>query len=426
MRDLTTSAFRFSWALSLFGLRQMARFAAPARAAEAFDEAARSLEEALRSGPEAEPRGPGAAPSPARPPARAAERVPGWGPIPYRVQPPPESSRQPAPWPGPGARPPARPEEPAPSPGPPPPAGGAEPEISAEYPFEPRFAEVLGARMHYVEVGSGDPILLLHGNPTWSYVWRNIIPYLEPLGRVIAPDLIGFGRSDKPRIEYRWSDHVRYLETFIERMDLRDITLVLHDQGSGLGFHYARRHQDNVRALAFFEAILRPYRWDQFSTPEFRELFRRFRTGGVGGEGWRLIVEQNVFIEQLLPRAAGRPLSEREMDFYREPFQDPQSRVPIWRFPRQTPIGGEPADVWNAVSRYSEWLGKTDLPKLLLYAEPGALVTAEHLAWARRSLRNLETVPLGPGSHFLQESSPHAIGREVARWLGAAGGGRAR
>lgn len=421
MRDLATSAFRFSWALSLFGLRQMAHFAAPSRAAEAFEDAARSLEEALRGGPEGEPGGPAADLSPERAPERTAERVPGWGPIPYRVE-PPGAPKEPAPSP-------STPLETASSPSAPP-AAGAEPEISAEYPFEPRYAEVLGARMHYVEVGSGDPILLLHGNPTWSYVWRNIIPYLEPLGRVIAPDLIGFGRSDKPRIEYRWSDHVRYLEAFLENLGLRDVTLVLHDQGSGLGFHYARRHADNVRALAFFEAILRPYPWEQFSTPEFRELFRRFRTGGVGGEGWRLIVEQNVFIEQLLPRAAGRPLTAREMDFYREPFRDPQSRVPIWRFPRQTPIGGEPPDVWNAVSRYSEWLGETDLPKLLLYAEPGALVTAEHLAWARRSLRNLETVPLGAGSHFLQESSPHAIGRELARWIGelrrAPGTGRAQ
>jgi haloalkane dehalogenase len=248
-------------------------------------------------------------------------------------------------------------------------------------------------------------------------LWRNIIPHLEPCGRCIAPDLIGFGRSDKPDIDYHWFDHVRYLEAFIEQMGLRNIILVLHDQGSGLGFHYAMRHQSNIKGIAFFEAILRPYPWDHFSTPEFRELFRRFRTGGVGGEGWQMIVEQNLFIEQLLPQAAGRPLTEREMSFYREPFLNPKSRIPIWRFPRETPIGGEPQDVWHAVSTYSERLQRSNLPKLLLYAKPGALVTEEHFEWAKQNIKNLQTVYLGAGSHFLQESSPHRIGTEVAAWI---------
>ena len=270
--------------------------------------------------------------------------------------------------------------------------------------------------MHYIEQGIGDPILLLHGNPTWSYIWRNIVPHLSPLGRCIAPDLIGYGRSDKPDIEYRWRDHVRYLEGFIEAMGLRNITLVLHDQGSGLGFHYAMRHEDNVRAIAFFEAIVKPYPWDQFSTPEFREIFRRFRTGGVGGEGWQLLVEQNMFIEQLLPQAAGRRLTEKEMGYYREPFRTPASRLPVWRFSLETPIGGEPPDVWQAVAAYSERLQSSPLPKLMLYATPGALLTAEHVAWCQQRIRSLESVHLGPGLHFLQESSPHRIGREVARW----------
>lgn len=289
--------------------------------------------------------------------------------------------------------------------------------ISAEFPYEGKYIEVHGSRMHYLEVGSGDPILILHGNPTWSYIWRNIIPHLEPLGRCIVPDLIGFGRSDKPEIQYHWSDHVHYLEGFIRRMGLQDITLVLHDQGSGLGFHYASRNESNVRALAFFEALIRPFAWDEFSLPEFRELFRKFRTGGEGGLGWQMIVEQNVFIEQLLPQAAGRPLSEKEMSFYREPFPDAASRLPIWRFPRETAIGGEPPDVWESVSAYSRWLQRTSLPKLLLYAEPGALITEEHRLWAQENILGLETVSLGPGAHFLQESSPDAIGRGIAGWL---------
>jgi len=296
------------------------------------------------------------------------------------------------------------------------PASMAEPNISPDYPYSPHYVNVLGSKMHYIEQGSGSPILLLHGNPSWSYIWRNIIPHLSPLGRCIAPDLIGFGRSDKPEIEYLWRDHVRYIEAFIEALDLRDVTLVLHDQGSGLGFHYAMYHQENINAIAFFEAIVRPYPWDEFSTPEFRDIFRRFRTGGVGGEGWQMIVEQNMFIEQLLPQAAGRQLTEKEMNYYREPFRTRESRIPMWRFPRQTPIGGEPRDVWEAVSEYSERLQRSEVPKLMLYATPGALLTQEHVTWCQQNINNLQSVFIGPGLHFLQESSPHRIGREIAAW----------
>jgi haloalkane dehalogenase len=290
-------------------------------------------------------------------------------------------------------------------------------EISPDYPYKSHYMDVYGSRMHYIDEGAGEPILLLHGNPTWSYIWRNIIPYLAPFGRCIAPDLIGFGRSDKPRIEYEWFDHARYLERFIEQLGLKNITLVLHDQGSGLGFHYAMRHEDNIRGIAFFEAIVKPFAWEEFSTDEFRQLFRLFRSGGIGSQGWQMLVEQNFFIEQLLPQAAGRPLSPKEMDYYREPFKTPQSRIPIWKFTRETPLGGEPPGVWAAASAYSSRLQRSHLPKLLLYAEPGALLTREIVDWCRRNISRLEMVDLGAGSHFLQESSPDKIGKEIARWL---------
>ena len=321
--------------------------------------------------------------------AQSQQAVAGWGPV---------SGSGPAPSPTPGVQP------------------IAEPNISPDFPYEPHYVEVYGSKMHYIEEGSGDPILLLHGNPEWSYVWRNIIPHLSSLGRCIAPDLIGYGRSAKPNIEYRWFDHVRYLEGFIDTMGLRNMTLVLHDQGSGLGFHYAMRHEHNVKGIAFLEAIVRPYPWDKFSNPQFREMFRLFRSGGVGGEGWQLIVEQNMFIEQLLPQATGRPLTETEMNFYREPFRDPASRVPIWRFPRETPIGGEPKDVWDAVTEYSARLQRSELPKLMVYATPGALLTQEHVEWCQQNIKNLKSVHIGPGLHFLQESSPHRIGQEIAAW----------
>ncbi len=296
------------------------------------------------------------------------------------------------------------------------PAFFAEPDISPDYPFTSHYAEIFGSKMHYLDEGSGDPILFLHGNPTWSYLWRNVIPHLTTLGRCVVPDLIGYGLSDKPKIEYRWVDHVKYLEGFIEKLRLKNITLVLHDQGSGLGFHYAMRHENKVKGIAFLEAIVRPYALNEFSTPDFRDLFRKFRSGDQGGEGWQMIVDQNFFIEQLLPLAAGRPLSEKEMSYYRQPFKDPQSRMPIWRFARETPIGGEPADVWNAVSEYSQRLQESALPKLMLYATPGALLTKEHVSWCKQHIKNLQSIYLGPGSHFLQESSPHRIGHEIANW----------
>lgn len=383
MRDLTKAMLRFPWALSLFGLQQTLNLLRPAQATEALDKVtaatAGEFDDLLKAA------------------FRAGDNLQrGLVDLSFGLF--TGQAFNPAP---PAGEPPAI----------------AEPNISPDYPFQSHYVEIFGSQMHYIDEGAGEPILLLHGNPTWSYLWRNVIPHLTPLGRCIAPDLIGFGRSDKPNLEYRWFDHVKYLEGFIERLGLKNITLVLHDQGSGLGFHYAMRHEHNVRGIAFFEAIVRPYPWDEFSTPEFRELFRTFRTGGVGSPGWNMIVEQNFFIEQLLPQAAARPLTEKEMNFYREPFRDPRSRVPIWRFPRETPIGGAPPDVWAAVSEYSRRLQQSRLPKLLLYAAPGALLTQAQVEWCQRNISQLEVVFLGPGAHFLQESSPARIGREIAAWL---------
>lgn len=340
-----------------------------------------------------------AAPAPARPssPAPPAPQQ-GWGPMPGAAS-TPTAVAAPAPAPA------------------PPPAPIAEPNISPDYPYAPNYVEVHGSRMHFITQGTGDPILLLHGNPTWSYLWRNIIPHLSPLGRCIAPDLIGYGLSDKPDIAYSWFDHVHYLEGFMHRLGLENVTLVLHDHGSGLGFHYAMRHPRNVKAIAFFEAIVRPFAWDEFSTPPFREIFRQFRTGDIGGEGWQMIVDRNMFIEQLLPEAAGRPLSEKEMNYYRKPFRELISRMPIWKLARETPIGGTPQDVWDAVGDYSRKLGVSEIPKLMLYATPGALLTPLNVDWVMQNYANLTSVDLGPGVHFLQESSPHRIGREIASWL---------
>jgi haloalkane dehalogenase len=283
---------------------------------------------------------------------------------------------------------------------------------SPDFPFESRYLDVLGSRMHYIQSGSGDPILFLHGNPTSSYLWRNIIPYLSEHGRCIAPDLIGMGKSDKPDIPYRFIDHVRYIEGFIEGMDLSNITLVIHDWGSGLGFHYASRHESNVKALAFMEAILKPMSWSAFP-PEFKMGFKLMRTPGVG---WLMISAMNMFVNQLLPKATARKLTPEEMSFYREPLRTIRSRRPVRRWPCEIPIDGKPADMHQIVTSYNSWLQETELPKLLFFATPGGIVDASVLAWCKRHLKKLRTVDIGPGIHYLQEDNPDMIGEKLAQW----------
>jgi len=286
-------------------------------------------------------------------------------------------------------------------------------DISAAFPFESRFVDVLGSRIHYVDEGEGDPILFLHGQPTSSYLWRNIIPYVTAAGRAIAPDLIGFGKSDKPDIEYRFFDHVRYIEGFIEALNLENITLVIHDWGSAIGFHYAMRNEANVKGLAFMEAILAPIpTWDDFPA-DFRRVFEGFRTPEVG---WDMLVNQNMFVEGILPGAIVRDLSEEEMNVYREPFLEPADRKPVWRWPNELPLAGDPADVVEAVGAYNLWLQQTDLPKLMFHATPGAIMPAPLVEWCRANLKNLNTVDVGAGIHYLQEDQPHRIGAELAAW----------
>jgi haloalkane dehalogenase len=285
--------------------------------------------------------------------------------------------------------------------------------ISPDFPYQSNYVNVLNSTMHYVDEGQGDPILFLHGNPTSSYLWRNIIPYLTPHARCIAPDLIGMGKSGNPDIEYQFFDHVRYLEAFIEELGLTNITLVIHDWGSSLGFHYASRHEDNVKAIAFMEAQIMPTpSWDVMPD-EVQQLFKAFRTPDVG---WDMIVNQNMFVEQVLPGSVIRQLTDDEMNHYRAPFENPAHRKAVWRWPNEIPIGGEPADVTEAVNTYNQWLKSTDIPKLLFFASPGAIMVGAVLDWCKEFLPSLKTVDLGEGLHFLQEDHPHEIGAALADW----------
>ena len=220
------------------------------------------------------------------------------------------------------------------------------------------------------------------------------------------------GKSDKPDIDYRFFDHARYLDGFIEALGLTNITLVIHDWGSGLGFHYARRHPDNVKAIAFMEALVMPTpNWDVFDE-QSRQLFQAFRTPEVG---WDMLVNQNMFIEQIVPGGIIRELTDEEMNHYRAPFLDPASRKPIYQWPNEIPIEGEPADVHETVAVYNQWLQETDTPKLLFYATPGAILTEPAVGWCQQHLPNLTAVHVGQGRHYLQEDNPHLIGRRVGK-----------
>ena len=288
--------------------------------------------------------------------------------------------------------------------------------ISAEERYPKRRAEVLGREMAYVEVGEGDPIVFLHGNPTSSYLWRNVIPHLERLGRCIAPDQIGMGDSDKLEPSgpdrYRFVEHRRYLDALLESLGVREnVTFVLHDWGSALAFDWANRHRDAVRGLAYMEAIVRPLRWAEW--PEAgRQLFQALRSPA----GEAIILEQNVFVERILPGSIRRTLTEAEMEVYRRPYREPgESRRPLLTWPREIPIEGEPKDVHEIVERYAAWLPGSEIPKLFVNAEPGAILRGETREFCR-TWRNQTEVTV-EGIHFVQEDSPDAIGRAVADWL---------
>ena len=274
------------------------------------------------------------------------------------------------------------------------------------------YVDVLGSRMAYAESGTGPTAVFLHGNPTSSYIWRDIIPHVAPRARCIAPDLIGMGQSDKPDLAYRIEDHARYLEAFIEALGLRDVVLVVQDWGSALGLDWARRHEERVRGVAMMEPILPAATWLDFNRAG-AELFKAFRSP----EGRRLLVDQNMFVEEVLPRGVVRTLTDVEMTAYRAPFLDPAAREPVYRFPNELPIAGAPADTWAMACAYRDWLFETEVPKLFFWAEPGALVSPTAARRLQARLTACTTVPLGQGRHYLQEDHAATIGDAVAKWL---------
>ncbi|MDJ0923286.1 MAG: haloalkane dehalogenase [Acidimicrobiia bacterium] len=281
--------------------------------------------------------------------------------------------------------------------------------------MDKHYTAVLGKQMAYVDVGSGDPVLFLHGNPTSSYLWRNIIPHASDIARCIAPDLIGMGDSDKlddsGPDSYRFVEHRRYLDALLDQLDLgASVTLVIHDWGSALGFDWANRHRDRVKGIAYMEAIVQPMTWDAW--PEMaRNIFQAMRSPA----GEEIVLGKNTFVERILPASIIRDLTDEEMDAYRAPYLAAgESRRPTLTWPRQIPIEGEPEDVAQVVSDYSGWLTQSTIPKLFVNADPGTILTGPQREFCRTWPNQTEVTV--PGIHFIQEDSADEIGTALREW----------
>ena len=275
--------------------------------------------------------------------------------------------------------------------------------------------KVLDSWMAYTEAGAGDvPVVFLHGNPTSSYLWRNVIPHVAGKARCLAPDLIGMGGSGKPDIAYRFADHAQYLDAWFEALGIGDAVIVGHDWGGSLGMDWAARHPGQARGIAVIETFLRPLRWTDYQ-PQGAELFRAYRSP----EGERMILDDNMFIEFNLPRGVVNGLSAADHDFYRALYPDPVSRRPILAWPREIPIDGEPADVAERVLAYGRWMAESPgVPKLIMTVEggPGG-APASTVEWAARTFASVEVESAGRGGHHAPEDQPDAIGAAVCRWL---------
>jgi haloalkane dehalogenase len=276
---------------------------------------------------------------------------------------------------------------------------------------------VLDTEMAYVDTGQGRPVVFLHGNPTSSFLWRHIIPEVEGAARCLAPDLVGMGQSGTaPSGSYRFVDHARYLDAWFDAMGLtRDVTLVVHDWGSALGFHWARRHPERVSGLVYMEAIVRPLTWAEW--PEnARKIFQGMRSPA----GEDLVLQKNVFVERVLPASVMRPLTDAEMAVYRAPYREPgESRRPVLTWPREIPVDGAPADVVAIVDAYGQWLAQSPVPKLFVNAEPGSILVGAQRDFCR-TWPNQDEVTV-KGLHFVQEDSPGEIGQAIRAFLGRTG-----
>ena len=289
--------------------------------------------------------------------------------------------------------------------------------ITEENPLSRMEIAVLGSTMSYIDAGEGEVVLFLHGNPSAAYLWRNVIPFLADGHRAIAVDLIGMGHSGKPAIDYTYADHTRYLDAFVEALGLTEITLVGHDWGAALAWDYARRHPEKVVRLAFMEGVLPP----AFPQPSYEamgpEMGGMFQAMRDPEQGYEMIMEGNFFVDQILPMMIDRPLGDVARAEYALPYREVEARLPTWAWPREVPIGGEPASSVALMEDIRAFMGATEMPVLLAYAEPGVLVPPQAVPFYTGLIDNIETAYIGRGLHFIQEDQPAAIGRAIADWL---------
>lgn len=276
---------------------------------------------------------------------------------------------------------------------------------------------VLGSTMSYLEQGEGEAVVFLHGNPSAAYLWRNIMPYVAKTHRAIALDLIGMGHSGKPEIDYTFADHAAYLDAFIVEMDFDQVTLVSHDWGAALAWDFARRHPDKVVRLTFMEGVLPP----AFPQPSYEamgeEMGGMFRALQDPEQGYEMVMEGNMFVEGILPMMINRPLGEEAPAEYGAPYGEIESRLPTWMWPREVPIGGQPESSVALMEDIAAFMGETEMPVLLTYAEPGVLIPPQAVPFYTNLIGDLETAFIGQGLHFIQEDQPDAIGRAIADWL---------
>lgn len=278
-----------------------------------------------------------------------------------------------------------------------------------------KYIEVLGKKMAYCEIGEGDPIIFQHGNPTSSYLWRNVMPHLENKGRCIAIDLIGMGDSEKLDDEgentYSYHVHKKYFDRCLEELEInQNVTLVIHDWGSALGFHWAQENKEKVKGICYMEGIVTPLTWDDWNQ-DGRGIFQGFRSDA----GEEMIMKKNLFIEAVLPASIIRNLSDEEMNEYRRPFQEAIARRPTLDWPRHIPINDEPPEMVKIVSSYEKWMSENDLPKLFINAEPGTILVGRQREICRKWKNQIEITV--KGAHFIQEDSPNEIGRAINEWL---------
>lgn len=288
--------------------------------------------------------------------------------------------------------------------------------ISTKLSYPSKFVEVYGSKMHYVEAGDGDPILLLHGIPTSNYLWRNIIPHLAPIGHCIAPDLIGLGKSDKPNIDYTIFDHIKYITKFIETLNLENIILVLHGWGSVIGFEYAMHHEHNCKGLAFYEAFLHALDTEvehEIALPYQEQLLELH----AEQHAHKQELDGVTLVDKIIPQSVMRVLREEEMNHYREPFKAKGSAKPILQYLKELPTSEGQSNIDKLIIHYTQQLTKSRLPKLMLYSVPGFITTIATVMWAKENLPKLEIVDIGEDLHLGQESNPALIGEAISVWI---------